>query len=121
MKLAYKCALPVLIVVGVVSIYFFADPARSVWMPKCAFKALTGFDCPGCGSQRMLHALLHLDLAAAWKANPFILCAAPVLALMIFSASTRRRFPRLYAAVNSLPSIISITLALILWTVLRNL
>lgn len=108
----------VLAVVAVV--YFMVDPSESVWIPKCAFHSITGYDCPGCGSQRMLHALLHGDFAAAWRANAFILCAAPVLALMAFSAGTRRRFPGLYRRLNSLPVIITVTVALVAWTVLRN-
>lgn len=89
--------------------------------PKCTFKFLTGYDCPGCGSQRMLHALLHGDIAAAWQANAVLLCMIPLLAIMIFAAMTRLRNPRLYAVVNSLPVIISLLAITIIWTILRNI
>lgn len=34
-------------------------PRQNAWLPPCPFHALTGFDCPGCGSTRALRALLH--------------------------------------------------------------
>lgn len=102
-------------------LYFRYDPAQSGMAPKCAFHSMTGWDCPGCGSQRMLHALLHGDIAAAWNANPFLLCITPLLLLMLFAAATRTRLPRLYARVNSMPVIISVSLALVAWGILRNI
>lgn len=67
-------------------VYTFA-PADNRWFPQCVFHQLTGLDCPGCGSTRALHALLHGDVAAAWRFNPILfvfaavaLCAAPSLA-----------------------------------------
>ncbi|BBX75130.1 hypothetical protein MSHI_30360 [Mycobacterium shinjukuense] len=36
-------------------------------LPTCPTKALLGIDCPGCGSLRMLHSLMHGDLLAAAK------------------------------------------------------
>ncbi|HEX8169217.1 MAG TPA: DUF2752 domain-containing protein [Thermoanaerobaculia bacterium] len=74
-------------------LYTFA-PAQSPWMPQCVFHSLTGLDCPGCGTTRALHALLHGDIAAAWRFNPILflftavaLCAAPSLV-----RGTRPRF-----------------------------
>ena len=46
-------------------VYFVFDPTTTRLFPKCAFYALTGFKCPGCGSQRAIHALLHADVLAA--------------------------------------------------------
>lgn len=38
----------------------------------CPVKALTGLDCPGCGSTRSLGALTQLDLAAALDHNVLV-------------------------------------------------
>lgn len=108
------------VAVALVAMYFIFDPSVSGWMPKCVFHSLTGYDCPGCGAQRMLHALLHGDFASAWKANAFLLCAFPLLALLAFSACFRTRFPRLYRIVNSVPVIIVTGVAMVVWTLYRN-
>lgn len=112
--------LAVAAVVTVGLLYFLFDPAESALAPKCVFHALTGWDCPGCGSQRMLHALLHGDMAGAWHANPFLLCAMPLLILLAFATLYRKRWPRLYRTVNSMPVIIAVSVAIIAWTIVRN-
>ncbi len=38
----------------------------------CPFKALTGLDCPGCGSTRSLGALTRFDVAAALDHNVLV-------------------------------------------------
>ena len=44
---------------------------------------LTGLKCPGCGSQRAVHALLHADLASAFAHNALLVLSLPYLALLI--------------------------------------
>ena len=56
-------------------------------LPGCPFHFLTGLHCPGCGSTRCLHALLHGDVAAAWAMNPLLVLALPVVAFLAFSAA----------------------------------
>ena len=48
----------------------------------CLFRAVTGRLCPGCGVTQLCLALLRLDWAAAWNANPVLLMMLPVLALL---------------------------------------
>lgn len=61
---------------------YFTNPANpGSWLPRCPFNFLTGLDCPACGSTRMVYALLHGDLSAAWHYNPVMLTAGlPFLA-----------------------------------------
>jgi hypothetical protein len=40
-------------------VFYLADPAASKLFWNCPFHWLTGWYCPGCGTQRALHALLH--------------------------------------------------------------
>lgn len=40
---------------------------------------LTGFECPGCGSQRAIHHLLHFDLRGAAAENILLVIAIPYL------------------------------------------
>ncbi|MGN0141847.1 MAG: DUF2752 domain-containing protein [Roseburia sp.] len=48
----------------------------------CLIRLATGWKCPGCGVTHMCVALLHLDFAAAFAANPMMLLLSPVLALV---------------------------------------
>ena len=48
-------------------------------MPRCIFHDSTGWYCPGCGSGRAVYALLRLRPLAAWRANPLLMIALPVL------------------------------------------
>jgi len=115
---------PVLLTVAVVALgvlYYIFNPTTSSLAPKCMFKCMTGYDCPGCGSQRLLHALLHGNFADAWHANAYLLCITPLLVVMIYAAMRRARHPRLYAVVNSLPVIALVSISLIVWTIMRNI
>lgn len=109
-------ALAVLLVV-----YTYFDPEKTSWMPKCLFKTLTGWDCPGCGSQRMVHALLSGDLVRAWNANPFLLLLLPFVGFIVWLETQRTRRPRLYARFYRPVLFYAVLLALVVWTVARNL
>lgn len=66
-------------------VLFFLNPTEHRLMPKCIWKLLTGYDCPGCGFQRALHAALHGHLAEAAHYNLFLLLALPYLVAVILS------------------------------------
>lgn len=56
-------------------------------LPACPFYALTGIWCPGCGSTRCLHALVHLDLPQAMAMNPLlVLSIIPMLVMALHGA-----------------------------------
>jgi hypothetical protein len=64
-------------------LYTYA-PTEHRFYPRCIFKLATGLDCPGCGSTRALHQLLHGNVEAAFRLNPMLfamlavaLCALP--------------------------------------------
>lgn len=50
-------------------------PGPGVFYPPCPLQALTGLHCPGCGSTRMLGAVVHGEWRAAWHFNPLALLA----------------------------------------------
>ncbi|TGB42403.1 DUF2752 domain-containing protein [Mycolicibacterium peregrinum] len=93
-----------------------ADPHRPGFLfPGCPFKALTGLNCPACGGLRMTHDLLHGDVAAAVVDNVFALVGLP--ALMVWMLVRWR----LGKALFPIPAVVTIVVALVLWTVVRNL
>lgn len=109
------------VAVALVLFYLFVDPSSSRWVPQCAFLRITGWECPGCGSQRALHALLHGDIAGAWNHNPFAVAALPLIALLAFSSCTRLKYPKLYARIHNVPALIALLAATVAWFLYRNL
>ena len=104
---------------AVIALYALVDPGAALF-PRCPLKALTGFDCPGCGSQRAFHAILRGDIAGAWRYNAALFFAVPVIGLYFVSSILRGRCPRLYAALDSPAAIAVIVVAAAAWWVLRN-
>lgn len=62
---------------------FWLDPATAGVFPPCPFRALTGLRCPGCGTLRALHQLLHGELVAALRLNPLMVISIVPLALWL--------------------------------------
>ena len=65
--------------VAVVVYLSLFEPGRTGFFPECPFRALTGIICPGCGSTRGLHHLLHGDIEKALLLNPLMFLLVPVL------------------------------------------
>lgn len=109
----------VLLVLGFV--YYALDPSVSGVFPRCKFLSLTGYKCPGCGSQRAIHALLHGDLSGAFRCNALLLVSIPWVALCLLAEAQRTRRPRLYARLNAPLLVWLFLIAVVLWWLLRNI
>jgi Protein of unknown function (DUF2752) len=74
---------------------FVLEPGKSPFLPGCPFRALTGFTCPGCGTTRALHQLLHGNLLAAFQLNPLLILSLPFLlyALLRYTNTVLRGQP----------------------------
>jgi hypothetical protein len=60
-------------------LYFYFDPANSHVFPPCPFYTVTGLFCPGCGSQRAFHALLHGNITRSMHENLLFVLFLPLL------------------------------------------
>lgn len=60
-------------------VYWQFNPYEVDFLPRCAFHTFTGFTCPGCGSQRSVHFLLHLDVVRALHENALLVLSLPYL------------------------------------------
>lgn len=78
MRKTISVGLPVFIVATAL-LFFILDPGKHIIFPRCVFYSLSGFYCPGCGSQRAIHNLLHLNIAGVVKNNVLFLPAAVVI------------------------------------------
>jgi len=102
-----------------VLVVFQVDPQTVDWLPKCPFNVLTGWHCPGCGSTRAAHALLHGDVAAALAKNPLLVIGAPV-GLIVVAVERYRKGPRWALTVHR--GWVWLVFALLVgFTLLRNL
>jgi hypothetical protein len=83
-----------------VTYLFWFDPAHYRLYPSCPFYFLTGFYCPGCGTLRALHQLLHGRLLAAFRYNPLTVLVLPFLIYAairkVTGLLTGRRLPQIY-------------------------
>jgi hypothetical protein len=66
--------------VAFMSVLYVIDPNQPGHYPACPWLLLTGTYCPGCGSMRATHDLLHGHLADALARNPFTVVTFIVMA-----------------------------------------
>ena len=99
----------------------FVDPRVPGNYPPCLFLYFTGCYCPGCGTLRALHRLLHGDLRGAFGYNPLAMAVLPFLAAGALECVARRRGRPLLAA-SAIPPRVAwgILVAIIAFWALRN-
>jgi hypothetical protein len=98
------------------------DPNTSSLYPQCPFKALTGYDCPGCGITRALHSFLHGNLLQAADHNLLAVLIAILAVGWLVVARVQRRRGRPTPRFSLSPrATIAIALVVLAFWVLRNL
>lgn len=70
--------------VAVAALLFFCDPSRTPIYPVCLFHRLTDLNCPGCGSLRAMHQLLHGNVLEALRLNALLVLSLPFFAWIGF-------------------------------------
>lgn len=113
------CIATIIITAGL--IYFFFNPADNNIFPKCPFYWLTGLKCPGCGSQRAIHSLLHLDFETAFKYNAFLIFSLPIIAILGYTELTKTKHPNQYLKVHNAKFIWGYFILVISWWINRNI
>ena len=109
------------VLAGIVAL-FAVDPANSSFFLPCPFHALTGLHCPGCGTLRGLHELLHGDLRAAFLLNPLMVCSLPPIAYWSVSGLVRmvsgRKLPGVFVPAAWIWGLLGV---IILFWIARNI
>lgn len=82
---------------------------------------LTGLECPGCGSQRAIHSLLHLDIGAAFKFNALLVSSLPLVILLLYAEFNREKKLKLYAMLHKPILIWGYFVIVIAWWIGRNI
>ena len=79
------------LVVGGCVFVGLVDPGKAWFYPQCPFKAMTGFDCPGCGATRAVHSAVTGHPLRALDHNALFTIAL-VLGTIGFGYSKVRRW-----------------------------
>lgn len=102
-------------------VYYLYDPAASGFFPQCPFRALTGWECPGCGSQRAVHCLLHGDFPGALRQNALLVLSLPLLLALLCAEVFRKQAPAFYRKAHRPAGIYAYLALVLLWWAGRNM
>jgi len=96
---------------GVAVLLYFFNPVTSGFFPKCPSHLLTGLHCPGCGTTRCIHSLVHGEFILALRYNFLTVLALPLLVLMAI-------FPEKF---SSSKFAFALLIVIVAFTVFRNI
>lgn len=95
---------------GIVAVLRFVEPVETPGFPRCPVYAMTGLQCPGCGTARALHALASGNPLSALRLNAFLAFVIPILVALAIRPDWSRS-----VLLNRM-----ILAATISWMILRN-
>jgi hypothetical protein len=109
---------------GLVLVYSLFNPENNAYFPKCIFKSLTGFKCPGCGSQRAIHHILNFQIAEALRNNLLLVISIPyIITGFVFDLVKKpgAKFIKWRKILFGSIAIYTILVIIILFWILRNI
>jgi hypothetical protein len=80
----------------IILVYGLLDPELYAF-PKCPLRSMTGLLCPGCGSQRAIHQLLHGQFISSFQLNALFI---PAILYGLTGYLTALFSPKLYASLR---------------------
>ena len=119
-----RLGIALLVILGtfMVVIYFFLDPSKTAFFPKCPFLSLTGLYCPGCGSQRAVHHILQGEILEGIKYNLLFLLLAFVILYQAYRFALEKYRPKPVRNLLHRPIVTNgILIAVLLFWVFRNI
>jgi len=122
LKIGIGVAVTVLLAAALYIFYTF-NPETQPLFPKCPFLLATGYECPGCGSQRAIHSLLHFNIGAALSYNALMVLVLPYIFLGIWLEyfGGRKRFPGIEKFFFGRWSAVVVLTVIIAYWIVRNL
>ncbi|MGB8131597.1 MAG: DUF2752 domain-containing protein [Candidatus Angelobacter sp.] len=121
MKTRAIAGIAIATVLGGLGIVYRFPPTEYSFYPRCPIYLTTHWLCPGCGSTRALHSLLHFDIQSALHYNALFTLLFPLACLWLGFIAYRTlrydQFPNL-----AFPRSVAVGLAVtvVVFTVARN-
>ena len=93
------------------------------WLPGCMFRELTGLHCPGCGMTRAVQAVVHGEMAKAFRFNPLGMILLPLVGVGICMEMLgwARGRPLPFRSVRGVWGVWTVAGVVALFWILRNL
>jgi hypothetical protein len=114
--------LPLMALAAALLLLRLFNPATAGFFPRCPFRVLTGYLCPGCGTLRALHQLLIGNVVAALRLNPLMMLLLPYMGYSATSSLLEASGGRALPSVFIRPVFIWLLLGIIiLFWILRNI
>jgi hypothetical protein len=111
-------------VIAMIYLYSHFDPTDYAFFPKCPVYTLTGYECPGCGSQRAFYNLFQGNFLTAFRYNPLMFILVPYILLGIYieyiANSSGNKIQRLRNIFYGKRAILVLAVIIIVYTILRN-
>lgn len=119
----FRAVVPISGATALIAVYLGMSRLTGGWMVRCPLKWLTGWSCPGCGSQRALMALTRGDWQEALTVNLLLPPAIIYLALLWvgYVWGDNAKVMRMYDAITSAKALAVAAAVIIGWFVVRNL
>jgi hypothetical protein len=102
-------------------VLFLFNPAQHSFYPFCFFYRTTGLLCPGCGSLRALHQLLHGNFTAALRFNALLVGSLPVAGFFLGRFVVRKLKGRPAPAMFPSTWVFGVLTVMMVFGILRNL
>jgi hypothetical protein len=113
------------LVIGGIYLYSNYNPENSPLFPKCPIYLLTGYKCPGCGSQRAFYHFFHGELLTAFLYNPLMFLIVPYILSGIYLEYIANRSDlrtiRLRAILFGKWAILVLAVIIFAYAILRNI
>lgn len=118
----YQIGLVIILIGILIGVYFLFNPADSEFFPQCPFHTITGYDCPGCGSQRAIHNLLHFHFLQALHYNALLVVAIPYISLGLYMEyfGGNTKYPALRRRLFGRKAVAIVFITIVLFWIIRN-
>ncbi|MBQ9649599.1 MAG: DUF2752 domain-containing protein [Prevotella sp.] len=102
--------------------YYLVNPVIKHFPLQCVWRLLTGTQCPACGFQRAIHALVHGQFTEALSYNYFFVISIPFALIAILAEwyNYRHKLDFLRTFVHSHYTLKTYVVLYFVWWVMRN-